>query len=205
MNREAKEFYFYHLVNKTSNMNQGLLSLQYMYNHKMFDLFDKNALKYKNRITGNWNILKYQGKENLTREEYIDALEQFRGNNGANYIYFFRFPPYKKLGQKIEELSKYKDIYRININDVQVQKIIENIFYGNDMSSTDNKLLDKTYYESIEPRTYFSKYNDKLEMNFSTLNHIGISFKNGCCPLKLLEKISFPESLEDVEKIEKEE
>lgn len=183
--------YFYHLVNKDVNMNNGLISLQYMYDNKMFELFDKNVLKYKERVLNDWNVEKYKGKKELSREEYIDALKIFRGEYGANYIYFFRFPPSKSLGQKINELSNYKDIYRININDEEVQKYITDIFYGFDMSNSDNKVLNKKYYETISKDEYFSKYNDNISMNFSMLNHIGISFKNGNCPLKFLEKVNW--------------
>lgn len=183
--------YFYHLVDKDADMTNGIISLQYMYDHKMFKLFDKNILKYKDRILNSWNIEKYKGKSSLTREEYIDALNIFRGKYGSNYIYFFRYPPYKKLGNKISELSKYKDIYRININDEKIQKSISDIFYGFDMSNSNNKVLDKKYYETISKKEYFSKYNDTLSMNFSTLNHIAISFEDGFCPLKFLEKVEW--------------
>jgi hypothetical protein len=183
--------YFYHLVDKNCNMENGLMSLQYMYDKKMFDLFDKNVLKYKNRILNDWNIPEYKGKEDLTREDYLDALNIFRGEYGSCYIYFFRYPPYKALGNKIKELSSYKDIYRINLNDEEVQKYIIDIFYGFDMSNSDHKTLDKAYYENISKEEYFSKYDDSLTMNFSTLNHIGICFINGNCPIRFLEKVDW--------------
>ena len=186
-----KPLCFYHLVNKNLDMSNGLISLQYMYDNKMFDLFDKNVLKYKDRITNDWNITKYKGKEELTREEYIDALNIFRGEHGANYIYFFRYAPYRGLGNKINELSKYKDIYRIDINDEEIQQSINDIFYGFYMSNSDNELLDKKYYENVSKEEYFSKYNDDIKMSFSTLNHISISFKNGNCPLKFLRKVNW--------------
>ncbi len=189
-----KPLYFYHLVNKDADMNKGIISLQYMYDHKMYDLFDKNALKYKERILNDWNIEKYKGKSNLTREEYIDALNIFRGKYGTNYIYFFRYPPYKKLGNKINEIAKYKDIYRININDEEVQKSITDIFYGYDMSNSNNKLLNKKYYENISKKEYFSKYDDNIKMNFSKLNHISISFKDGYCLKEFLEKVNWSEN-----------
>lgn len=189
--------YFYHLVNKGCNIDQGLLSLQYMYDHKMNDLFDKNILKYKSRILNSWNIEKYKGKKDLTREEYLNALKIYRKEEGPNYIYFFKYAPYKKLGSRITELSKYKDIYRININDEELQKEIIDIFYGYDMNDSNNKLLDRSYYERVTKEEYFSKYDDKIEMNFSTLNHIGISFKSGKCPTKFLEKVNW-ESEENV-------
>ena len=88
MIKTNKPLYFYHLVNKDVDMNKGIISLQYMYDNKMYDLFDKNVEKYKDRILNDWNIEKYKGKSNLTREEYIDALNIFRGKYGTNYILF---------------------------------------------------------------------------------------------------------------------
>ena len=186
-----KPFYFYHLINKDVDMTNGIISLQYMYDHQLFALFDKNALKYLDRITNDWNIDKYKGKNNLTREEYIDALNAFRGKWGANYIYFFKYAPYKNMGNKIKELSKYKDIYRININDEEIQKQIADIFYGFDMNNSDNQQLDREYYENVSKEKYFCQYDESIEMNFSRINHIGIRFKNGNCPLKFLEKVDW--------------
>lgn len=183
--------YFYHVVSKNANLSLGLLSVQYMYDNKLFDLFDKNTNKYKNRIVTSWNIKKYQNKneDNLTREEILDALNIFRGKYGTRYIYFFKFPPYEELGPKIKELLQVKDIYRININDEEVQKNIKDIFYGYDESNSDNVLLDKKYYEKVTREKYFSKYDDNLTINFSKLNHISIAFNNNYCPIEYLEKI----------------
>lgn len=183
--------YFYHVINKDADISKGILSLKYMYANELFNLFDKNIEKYKKRIVNDWHILKYKNKDEntLTREEVMDALNIFRGENGASYIYFFKFPLYKELGPKINELLKVKDIYRININDEEVQRNIKDIFYGYDESSSDNKILDKDYYENITEDEYFKKYDDSLVMNFSTLNHISIAFKNDYCPIDLLEKI----------------
>lgn len=181
--------YFYHVINKRADLSKGLLSLQYMYDHQLFDLFDKNVSKYKKRITKDWNIKKYQNKKQLTREEILDAFTIFRGMNGPSYIYFFRYPLYPELGSKIKQLLKVKDIYQININDEEVQKEIEAIFYGYENSHSDNKLLDKTYYETVTQKEYFENYDDNLEMNFKTLNHIGIIFKKGYCPIRFLKKI----------------
>ena len=101
-------------------------------------------------LFNDWNIEKYRNRvENtLTREEIIDVLNIFRGENGTSYIYFFKFPLYKELGNKTDELLNVKDTYRININDEEVQKNIKDIFYGYDESNSDNKILDKDYYEN---------------------------------------------------------
>lgn len=184
-----KPLYFYHLIDKNCDMSTGILSLQYMYDNFMYDLFDKSVHKYIDRITGGWNIEKYRNKSSLSRKEIMDALRIFRGNYGCSYIYFFRYAPYSELGNRMKELLKYKDIYRININDEEVLKSINDIFYGYDMSNSDNSVLDKSYYENVSVTEYFSKYVDSLKINFSTLNHIGIAFKENYCPIKFLEKI----------------
>lgn len=189
MEKNKKPLYFYHVIDKNADIKKGILSLKYMYDNKMYALFDKHSQKYINRITNDWNIEKYKGRKDLSREEIIDGLNIFRGEYGASYIYFFKYPLYDELGEKIKELLKYKDIYRIDINNEEVKKNIKDIFYGFDLSNSDNKVLDKSYYEKISEKDYFSKYNDKLNMNFSTLNHISIAFKNDFCDIKFLEKI----------------
>ena len=59
------------------------------------------------------------------------------------------------------------------------------------MSNKSNNKLDKEYYENINEEECFSKYDDNIEMNFSRLNHIGISLKNNYCPIKYLEKVEW--------------
>ncbi len=183
-----KPLYFYHLIDKDADVSKGICSLQYMYDNNMYDLFDKSALKYKDRITNYWNIDKYKGRDTLSREEYIDALNIFRDKYGSRYIYFFKYPPDIRLGPRMAEILKYKDIYRININDEDVMKHIKDIFYGYNMSSSDNYLLDRKYYENISKEDYFAPYDDSLEMNFSRLNHIAIAFDNDKCDFRFLEK-----------------
>ena len=184
--------YFYHVVNKSADLSVGLLSLKYMYDHNMFSLFDKYTDKYRNRIVNDWHIDKYSNRDSLslTREEILDGLELFRGVYGPSYIYFFKYPLTKKLGSKIEKLLIEKDIYRININDEEIQRKIKDIFYGYWNSNSDNELLNKKYYEKVTKKEYFSQYNDNLEMNFSTLNHIAIAFNDDYCPITFLEKIT---------------
>lgn len=67
-------FYFYHLVPKNAAMKNGLISLKYMYDYKLWNLFNQNVLKYKDRIVHDWNIDKFQNKKNLRRKDYIEAL-----------------------------------------------------------------------------------------------------------------------------------
>lgn len=183
--------YFYHVINKDAVLDDGIYSLKYMYNNGLFELFDKSTEKYKLRIVNDWNIKKYKDRkvDSLTREEIMDALNIFRGKYGSRYIYFFRYPLYKELGSRMAEILKYKDIYRIDINDERVQKYIVDIFYGYDLSNSDNKVLDRSYYENVTCDEYFKKYDDEIPMNFSTLNHISIAFKEDYCPVYLLEKM----------------
>lgn len=50
INKLNKPLYYYHLVSKDVDISEGLLSLKYMYEHELFDLFDANVSKYKERI-----------------------------------------------------------------------------------------------------------------------------------------------------------
>lgn len=184
-----KPLYFYHLVDKKADLSKGLLSLQYMYDHHMDDLFNKYAEKYHKRITSSWQIEKYQGKKSLTKKEYLDALNIFHGKYGSSYIYFFRFAPYKELGPHMAQILETKDIYRIDINKIEVQKHIKHIFYGYEKSHSDNKILTKSYYENITFSKYFEDYDDSSQMLFAPLNHIAIAFKDDYCPISLLEKL----------------
>jgi len=185
-------FYFYHVVDKDASLSPGLLSLQYMYDHQLLELFDKSSNKYRKGIVSYWELDKYKGSDSasLTREEILDALNLFRGEYTSSYIYFFKFPPYASLGSKMEEMLKEKDIYQININDEEVQKNILDIFYGYENNHGDSKKLTREYYEDVGEKEYFQNYEDSEERNFATLNHIAIAFKNDYCPVSFLEKIS---------------
>lgn len=183
--------YFYHVVDKSADLSLGLLSLKYMYDHKLYDLFDHSSRKYRKGIVSYWNISKYKNRdpESLTREEILEALNLFRGSYCSSSIYFFRYAPYKELGIKIKDLLTGKDVYRININDEEIQKDIQDIFYGYEGNHGDSKLLTREYYEKVTEKEYFEKYNDSDERNFANLNHIAISFKNDYCPITFLEKV----------------
>jgi hypothetical protein len=189
LNKRLSRLYFYHLISKTAKLDdKGLKSLQYLYDTKQYNLFDKNAEKYRDRICNIWH---YYDKlpEELTREEIIKALNKERGKDGANRIYFFRFPPYEKLGPRMKEILASKDIYRINIKDPKVQKYLQDVDWGYEGSDNRNKPLDAEYYENITYSEYFVNYDDSVKMNFAKLNHISITPKLGYLPLSILEKV----------------
>lgn len=184
-------FYFYHFAPKNIDTKLGLLSPQYMYDHGMTELFRKSTDKYRDRIVGGWNIYPNKNPEDLTDKEIIKANNLFRkSDKGLSYIYFFKYPPYEELGPKMKMFIETHDIYRINIDDPKVKSCIKEIFWNNDMSHSDGKKLDEKYYRSINPTDYFKKYNDNSKLNFASLNHIGIRFKDDYCPISLLEKVS---------------
>ena len=121
-----KPFYFYHLVPKGSDVRKmGLISPQYMYDHKMYDMFDKSVEKYRSRISGPFK-LSTKKPEELTREDIINAMNTFRkGKDGMNQIYLFRYAPHKGLGKNMHETLAGKDVYRIDLNDPRVKKYIK--------------------------------------------------------------------------------
>ena len=188
----GNNLYFYHLVNKDIDITKnGLISLQYMYDNSMFDLFDKSSEKYINRIVNDWNLENFKARDpkTLSREDIIEALNTFRGPNGSNYIYFFRYAPFKELGSKMANILKNKSIYRIDLNSEDIKENILEIDYGHEKARKDLKKLDRLYYEKVAESEYFSEYNENIPLIFSSLNHIAIAFKNGYCPFNLIEKI----------------
>ena len=183
-----KPLYFYHLAPKNISNSKGLYSLQYLYDNKMYKLFDKYTDKYRYRICKSWN---YSDKnpDELTRREILEYLKKFRNEDELDEIYFFRFPPYYGLGNHMKDILKDKEIYRIDINDQIVKSYIKEIYWGTECSDRNSRKLDRQYYENINQADYFSNYDDNSEMNFASLNHISIKFKKGYCPFELLEII----------------
>lgn len=194
INNEIKidnHFYFYHFAPKNINTNTGILSPKYMYEHNMSDLFKKSTDKYRDRLVNGWGYYKDKNPEDLTDKEIFDGINKFReSDSGLSYIYFFRYPPYENLGPKMKVFLKTHDCYRIDLNNPEVKKYIDEIYWGTDMSHSDGKKLDENYYRNISSNDYFKRYNDSSKINFAALNHIAIRFKNDYCPINLLEKIN---------------
>ena len=189
--------YFYHMVDSGANLSKGLLSLEYMYHHSK-SLFLKNASKYRDRLCNGWNIYPGRDPKSLTAEEIYEGIKKFRNEDNLNTIYFFRYPPYSSLDKRFDRLYKYKKLYRININDPKVKSIIKNINYGWIDSNRDNDPLDREYYETISPEDYFNNFDPDKGLLFSTLYHISIEVKNGYIPMRLLEEVKVPNTIEDI-------
>lgn len=183
------EFYFYHLIPDTVKLDKyGLISPDYMYKHNMMDLYMKSVDKYRNRLCSGWNIYPNKRPEGLTPDEIYNGINKFRKSmDGNNQIYFFKYPPYKELGPRMADILSHKRVVRININNPRVKKYIKDIDWGWDGSNTDNRKLNRSYYENISYADYFKKYNDNASMNFAMLNHISITPKNGYLPLEILD------------------
>ena len=189
--------YFYHMVDSGANLSKGLLSLGYMYHHSK-PLFLKNASKYRNRLCNGWDIYPGRDPKSLTAEEIYEGIKKFRNEDNLNSIYFFKYPPYSSLDKRFDRLYKYKKLYRININDTKVKSIIKNINYGWIDSNTYNDPLDRKYYETISPEDYFNNFDPDKGLLFSTLYHISIEVKNGYIPMRLLEEVKVPNTIEDI-------
>ena len=189
--------YFYHMVDSGANLSKGLLSLGYMYHHSK-PLFLKNASKYRDRLCNGWDIYPGRDPKSLTAEEIYEGIKKFRNEDNLNTIYFFRYPPYSSLDKRFDRLYKYKKLYRININDPKVKSIIKNINYGWIDSNTGNDPLDRKYYETISPEDYFNNFDPDKGLLFSTLHHISIEVKNGYIPMRLLEEVKVPNTIEDI-------
>lgn len=192
----TKPLFFYHMVPKKANISKGLLAPYAMNKFGMEKELSFSLDKYRNRLVdpNAWNIYPNRDPKSLSNEEILNGINQFRkSEDGSKYIYFFRYPPYKELGKNMETILKSKDIYRINLNDKELQKQILDISWGWIGSNTDNHAVNKKWYETIEPEKYFSAYNDNPKNGtplFAPLVHIGIAFKDGICQRKFLTKIN---------------
>ena len=184
-------FYFYHLLPKKIKLDdKGLLTLEYMYNHNMIQEFREYTNKYRDRICNGWDYFPNKSPLSLTDEEIIYALKKYRGKDGLNCIYFFKYPPYKSLGKNMRYVLENKQCYSIDINDKESKKYIKSIDWGYYHSNSDNKKLNRKYYDHITIEEYFKDYDDNIQMIFSRLNHISIVPKDGYLPLHILNKIS---------------
>lgn len=185
-----KPFYFYHLIPKNADLSKGILTPQYFYNHSMFKEFDACTDKYRDRLCNVWGYYPNKKPEELTREEIIKGLNKFRkSKNGCKTVYLFRYPPYEALGNNMRKILQGKDILRIDIDNKELKKYITDIFWGYWFSNSDNKKLDREYYENISKSQYFQYYDDYNKMSFAKLNHISLTCKYGYIPNKFIEKM----------------
>ena len=58
--------------------------------------------------------------------------------------------------------------------------------------------MDREYYETISPQDYFNNFDPDKGLLFSTLYHISIEVKNGYIPMRLLEEVKVPNTIEDI-------
>lgn len=200
--KNNEPFYFYHIADKNADIDKlGLVPLEYFYDKKMYEEFDKYSRKYINRLTDGWGI--YPGREgsSLTREEIIDGLHKYR-EGGINRIYFFRYPPYTKLHPDINRILNTRYVYRININDPKLKPYIKYIHWGYKDSHTDNEKLKRKWYEDVTVDKYFKQFNPNKTPLFASLWHISIETTQGYIPSEFIEKVSTPNTIEDVKRLE---
>lgn len=184
---EYDKFYFYNAV---SSINEkGLITPGYAYRNGDKELFRYMTNKYRYRICYEWNIFPNKTPDELTDEDIVYALNKFRkSEHGIDTIYFFRYKPSLSLGPNIRKSLNGSTFVRINLNSKKLlSQLQEDVFWGYDMSSSNNKPLNRIYYEMVSKKDYFSRYDDNNKMIYSTLNHIGLIVKNGQIKPSLLE------------------
>lgn len=184
-----KEFYFYHLAPKRIEGN-ALLSPYAMERMQYDELLTDSIDKYRDRMVDGWGIYPNKKANELSNKEILNGINRYRGTNGSKMIYFFKYPPYKKLGKNMKKILESKDIYRIDLNDTEIKRQIEEIDWGFENSHKGNRKLNRSYYENISFDDYFSNYDDNNYPIFASLNHISIAFKDGMIGLKYLKRIN---------------
>ena len=192
-----QHLYFYHLGPK--NLDK-IVSLEYQYRTNK-QLFLINSSKYRFRLCNGWNVYPGRDPESLTLEEVHDGICKFRKSvNGCNQIYLFRYPPFKGLGLNMSKTLSGKGIYRIDL--YRIKPLLNYITWGWVLSNTDNKKLNKSYYERVTPIEYFSRYDDNASMRFAAMSHISVSPKEYYIPKEYFNQIPIPNTIEDVVRYE---
>jgi hypothetical protein len=184
-------FDFYHIMDKYIKLdNDGILSLQAMYDKKLYDIFDMSANKYRDRIVNTWKIYPNKDPDKLTREEILKALVAYRGKYGTKYIYLFKYPPYKQLGKNMSRILSNKVIYKVNIDDPNFKKLIVDIDWGYDFIRSSNPTsLTEEYYRKVTKDIYFKNYDDNTYPLFSSLHHISLVTTVGTIPSMYIERL----------------
>ena len=171
---------WYHLLPKDANLSKGIISPYYMYKHGMKSYANDTTYKYRDRLCNSWNIYPDRLPDELTLEEVLEGLKQFRGEYGDRYIYLFRYAPYKELGSNMTNILKYKILVEVDLS--KVPDIVD-IDYGYINSNSDEEKIDPEYYVGITRDEYFSKYDDNNKgLLFASINHISVATKSGRIP-----------------------
>ena len=176
---------------KNNISSVGIVSLEWYYQNNL-KLYERNTMKYRDRLINTWNIYpNIQDEKDLTLEQIHKGINMFRKDekNGNNRIYFFKFLPYKDLGRNMLNVLKNKAAFKIDINDPKTKQYIEDVDWGYWNSDSRNRKLNRYYYETVDEDEYFKRYNDNDLMLFRTLNHIAIIPKLLYLPRQILEKV----------------
>ena len=197
----AIPFYFYHLVPKSADISKGLLSPYAAQKSGNTELLGNMLNKYRARMVSGWKYYPDKKPEDLTIDELLAGLNRFRGKDGDKCIYFFKYPPYKDLGNYMQGYIDTHDIYRININDPGLKKHIIRIDWGWVNSDNDAEPRNADFYRYITRDEYFADYTDKPKDGrppFAPISHIGIAFKDGVCPTRFIKKIPTDDLEKDI-------
>lgn len=185
-----RPMYFYHLFPKNIVMDdKGLKTPEYvLIDEKNEKLYLKMVDKYRNRLCGDWGIYPDKDPAKLTALDIYRGLNIYRkSSRGNNRIYFFRYAPTPDMGPNMKNILKDKVIVRIDINDKETKKYINDINWGK-WPTKDGKTreLNKSLYNKISKEMYFAKYDDNAVPLFGSINHISIDPSEGYLPTSLL-------------------
>ena len=91
------------------------------------------------------------------------------------------------MGPNMRNILKDKVIVRIDINDKETKKYINDINWGK-WPTKDGKTreLNKSLYNKVSREMYFARYDDNAVPLFGSINHISIDPSEGYLPTRLL-------------------
>ena len=184
-------FYFYHLLPISATLTKdGIVSPEYWYRKGDTIRYLKCADKYRYRLVHDWKIYPEANPNTLTVEQIHEGINIFRNNkDGNNYIYLFRYLPYKGLGPNMEDVLNSKLAFQIDIESGIARQYIKKIDWGHWLSNTANRSLNRHYYATVSEDQYFRHYKDSDKPLYKSLHRIGIVPKDTYLPLVLWEEI----------------
>ena len=188
-------FNFYYMLydpNKSKQLT-GIMTPNYLYKHRKFDVLDDILDPYRRVIIFKWGMYNYTDPKYLNREEIMDAINIRGGADILNSIYLLRFIPSVTLGPKMKELLSDCRIFKLNLNDIKIDKFTNNsINWGWDVKIP--RKLNRMYYDQVTYDEYVRNYRENILYNkielFSHFNRVQIKINDGIIPIDLIEEVT---------------
>ena len=199
--------YYYYLQYDThkyaADTDIGIMTPQYMYEHSKWKQLDPILDGWRRRIINVWEMYSYADPKSLSREEIIDALNIRMGPDYMMSIPLFHFIPGPALGWQSTLVMRYMNIYRIDINQIELKKWCNNdtIDWGKDarLRLPMNRLLceKERYADYVKYYRDNAIVDDKIRL-LDQLNQIHLNIGSDFIPMKFVTNMTNEMGMKDM-------